>query len=399
MIGGYVVSRTSPRYVVAVCVLGAIVGVFIGYVFMEGVVTTSGDNLPQRAPRLYFTSGDPIDASPGHSLGQTSELANTNITKLKLRLLPNEDKAVSDVYNLDQELSASETDEWTEDGVEVDFPNTDTEFSELKFEEDENGRRKHLPDCILIGERKTGTTALLHFLKQHPQIKAADREVHYFDRSRNYKHGINWYRKQMKPAKDSEITFEKSPRYFRTPWSPKRISGMNPNIKLLLLVTDPIKRAVSDFHFCMSSDWKGGFDNHEYKTFDEYILRGTDKVDATFAPIVRSLYDVSMENWLNYFNLSNFHILDGDSFVQHNPSKELQKIEKFLGIKPYFTNHMFFYSKSKGFYCLTDPGCLHFGGKPHPAVTEPVGKRLRKFFEPHNQKFYDLVGRDFHWET
>ena len=261
-----------------------------------------------------------------------------------------------------------------------------------------DGRRKRLPDCILIGERKTGTTAMLHFLSTHPKIKVARKEVHFFDTHKNYRNGLEWYRNKMVPSFDDEITFEKSPRYFRTPFTPLRVYRMNPDIKLMLQVIDPIKRAISDFHFSMEADWNGGFEKVPNKTFEEYVINPeTGEVDDEFAPLQRSFYDVNLENWLRYFDIhKNFHIVDGTRFVTH-PVQELNNIEHFLGLKPYFQENMFTYYSNKGFYCLKATGCLSFGGHGHPPVEEKVIKKLQDFFEPHNKRFYTLVGKDFGW--
>jgi hypothetical protein len=55
--------------------------------------------------------------------------------------------------------------------------------------------KRHLPHCLIIGARKAGTRALLHFLNLHSQIQTSRKEIHFFDRS--YELGLDWYRKQM----------------------------------------------------------------------------------------------------------------------------------------------------------------------------------------------------------
>ena len=58
---------------------------------------------------------------------------------------------------------------------------------------DNNGSAiKRLPDVIIIGAKKSGTRALLEFLRLHPSVRAAGPELHFFDR--NYQKGIEWYK-------------------------------------------------------------------------------------------------------------------------------------------------------------------------------------------------------------
>lgn len=62
-----------------------------------------------------------------------------------------------------------------------------------------------------------------------------------------YENGLEWYRERMMCSTKDQITMEKSPQYFSSPMAPKRIHSMDPNIKLILLVRDPISRALSHF--------------------------------------------------------------------------------------------------------------------------------------------------------
>lgn len=107
------------------------------------------------------------------------------------------------------------------------------------------GRR--LPKALIVGVRKCGTRALLEMLYLHPQIQKASGEVHFFDRDENYDKGLDWYRKKMPYSFRGQITIEKSPSYFVTPEVPERVRAMNASIKLMIIVRDPVTRAISDY--------------------------------------------------------------------------------------------------------------------------------------------------------
>lgn len=88
---------------------------------------------------------------------------------------------------------------------------------------------RHLPSALIIGVKKSGTRALLEFIRLHPDVRAAGCEVHFFDR--HYNKGLHWYRHHMPPTIEGQITMEKTPSYFITKEVPQRVYHMNPNTK------------------------------------------------------------------------------------------------------------------------------------------------------------------------
>jgi len=104
---------------------------------------------------------------------------------------------------------------------------------------------KKLPQAIIIGAKKCGTRALLKFIGAHHNISTAGAEVHFFDR--NYHLGLDWYREQMPYSNDYQITIEKTPKYFIDKEVPKRVYEMNPKVKLIIVLRDPVTRAVSEY--------------------------------------------------------------------------------------------------------------------------------------------------------
>ncbi|XP_055374354.1 heparan sulfate glucosamine 3-O-sulfotransferase 5 [Condylostylus longicornis] len=106
---------------------------------------------------------------------------------------------------------------------------------------------RRLPQALIVGVRKCGTRALLEMLYLHPRIQKAGGEVHFFDRDENYMKGLEWYRKKMPHSFRGQITIEKSPSYFVSPEVPERVRAMNASIKLLLIVREPVTRAISDY--------------------------------------------------------------------------------------------------------------------------------------------------------
>lgn len=261
--------------------------------------------------------------------------------------------------------------------------------------------RRRLPQCLIIGVRKGGTRALLEFLNLHPAILAGKQEMHFFDDDRKYALGLNWYRKRMRHSLPEQITVEKTPAYFVDERVPQRVHSMNESIRLLLTVRDPIDRAISDYLQIHSSRLKR---NKFHPRFEDLAVDArTGQVNRSYKAIRRSIYHRHFERWLRYFRLEQFHFVSGENLVR-DPVEELRKVERFLGIENRLDEGRFYYNKTRGFYCMlsADDGserCLAPSkGRIHPNIDPQVIEKLRLFFRPHNQLFYQMVGVDFGWK-
>ena len=265
------------------------------------------------------------------------------------------------------------------------------------------GSVRRFPQAIIIGVRKGGTRALIDMLNIHPDIVAAKGEIHYFDRDENFDKGVQWYIERMPHTMSSQIAIEKSPSYFIAADTPLRMSMVSRNLKLILIVRDPIERAISDFTQLDARRQKKDGTRH---TFEELALRsGGEVVNSDYSSITVSMYDVHFKRWLKYFSRNQIHIVNGDKFIK-NPVPELHKLETFLSVSTFYQQEMFFFNKEKGFYCwkktsrkgIEAPFCLGSGkGREHPVISESALEKLKAFFQPHNEAFYSLIGEDFGW--
>ena len=258
---------------------------------------------------------------------------------------------------------------------------------------------RRLPQCIVIGVRKAGTTALLSYLDFHPDIVTAPREVHFFDR--NYTEGVQWYLDRMPMSSPSQLTMEKSPAYFVTEKVPKRIHDMNSSMKFLLIVREPVERAISDY---VQLHLKKLSRNKTSLLFEELaISKDTGEVDTDYPVVDRSLYDKYLRRWLEYFPIKQFHVVDGARLVT-DPAAELAAVEQFLGIAHRLTPDLFVYNVTRQFYCVQRAGgdwCLdpemQSKGRSHPQVNTSVLSKLHNFYRPHNEKFFQMINRTFNW--
>ncbi|XP_029953335.1 heparan sulfate glucosamine 3-O-sulfotransferase 2-like [Salarias fasciatus] len=264
-------------------------------------------------------------------------------------------------------------------------------MSNLKF-----GNKK-LPNAIIVGVKKGGTRAVLEFIRIHPDVRAAGTETHFFDR--NYDRGLEWYRGLMPRTLESQITMEKTPSYYVTKETPHRISAMSQDTKLIVVVRDPVTRAISDYTQTLSK-------TPDLPSFQDLAFRNQSLgvVDMSWNAIRIGLYALHLENWLRYFPLAQIHFVSGERLIT-DPAGELARVQDFLGLKRIVTDKHFYFNRTKGFPCLKkpessgSPRCLGKSkGRTHVQIDRDAIEQLRDFYRPHNVKFYEMVGHDFKWE-
>jgi hypothetical protein len=207
-----------------------------------------------------------------------------------------------------------------------------------------------------------------------------------------------FFRQQMPPTLPSQITMEKSPSYFITKEVPRLIYNMSKNIKLIIVVRDPVIRAISDYT-------QGATKNPSQKPFEQlsFLNVTTGLVDTSYGAIRVGVYAKHLERWLKYFPLQQMLFVSGEKLIS-DPAAVMAEVQDFLGIKQIINKNHFYFNETKGFPCLkksegsSTPHCLgKTKGRTHPKVDPKVLQRLRDFFRPFNAKFYQMTNKDFGW--
>ncbi|XP_052812094.1 heparan sulfate glucosamine 3-O-sulfotransferase 1-like [Mya arenaria] len=255
---------------------------------------------------------------------------------------------------------------------------------------------KELPKCLIIGIQKCGTLALAEFLRIHPDIAIDARQTYFF--SSNYSKGLTWYLDKLPCSQKGQITMERTPQYFYMRESPWRVFSARRDMKLLIIVCNPVKRTISNFAMAQ-------YRNREHRNarFEEEVFNINEKnftVNDNSLYVDKSRYAKHLQKWLEYFPRSQLHVIDGQRFTQF-PAQELTKIERFLGLRPYINQSCFVYNKRSGFYCLrnntdvssvTNIKCLPpTKGRPHPLIGKTYLERLKQYFSPQNDVFFNLI--------
>lgn len=198
---------------------------------------------------------------------------------------------------------------------------------------------------------------------------------------------------------DSQITMEKTPSYFVTREAPHRIASMSQDTKLIVVVRNPVTRAISDYTQTLSK-------KPDIPSFEELAFKNRSQglVDTSWNAIRIGMYILHLENWLQYFRLSQIHFVSGERLIT-DPAGELGRVQDFLGLKRIITDKHFYFNRTKGFPCLkkpessSTPRCLGKSkGRTHVQIDQEVIEQLRDFYRPFNVKFYEMVGHDFRWD-
>ncbi|XP_032444468.1 heparan sulfate glucosamine 3-O-sulfotransferase 3B1a [Xiphophorus hellerii] len=299
--------------------------------------------------------------------------------------------ASRDLLNNENELD-SRGDEWNE--VRSEAKAVDDNAMSGFLNETES---KKLPQAIIIGVKKGGTRALLEFLRLHPDIRAVGAEPHFFDR--NYDKGLEWYRELMPKSSEDQLTMEKTPSYFVTREVPSRIYSMSKDTKLIVVVRNPVTRAISDYTQTRSK--KPDIPSFESLTFKN-ISAGL--IDTTWSAVQIGMYARHLEQWLQFFPMEQLLFVSGERLIT-DPAGEMARVQDFLRLRRVVTEKYFHFNPTKGFPCLkrpelnTKPHCLgKTKGRTHPNIDPQVVRTLRDFYKPFNRKFYKMTGHNFGWD-
>lgn len=257
-------------------------------------------------------------------------------------------------------------------------------------------RLRSLPDFIIIGAQKSGTTSLYSCLGQHPQIFPPGRkEVHYFDGGRhpgtdNFEKGEKWYRAHF-PLRLSmgagARTFEASPLYMLNPLVPERIFNALPGARLIAVLRNPTERAISHY-FHEKRQGRESLPIMEAMQQEEQrmepVVAGKDYNSNTFIHCSykrRGLYKQQLEGFLGFFPRQQILVLSSDEFFG-KPDNTLKKVFDFVGV-------------DTGFRAETTR--LRNVGSNKREVSPDVYDYLNGYFLPHNEALYELLGEDYGW--
>ena len=256
-----------------------------------------------------------------------------------------------------------------------------------------------LPDFVIPGEAKCGTTSLYRYLTHHPDIFAADRKE-----PRNFiEHpGSVLFCRRHYPSIATKllhilvhrrpfVTGEATAEYLSKANIPAMLQALIPDVKIVIMMRNPVTRAFSDYqmlraHGLVNLDF-GEVVARALRWLQDDTLR--DLVEAAremehfyLRFVARGLYACNVRRWLDVFPREQLLFIKSERFFAE-PQQTLDEVFGFLGLKACMIQEREI--KRKGVY------------------SEPMDKlsleALSGFFEPYNQVLYELIRQDLAWET
>jgi len=252
------------------------------------------------------------------------------------------------------------------------------------------GQSRALPDAVILGAMKSGTSSLHHYLVQQAGvIEPLRKEVHYFDV--NLDRGEAWYRAHFGRDGEPGLNLDSSPYYLFHPAVPQRLRALLPGAKLIVLLRDPVRRAYS--HYWHERD-KGreplGFEdaidaeverlgNSHQRLADGSLERSREH--QHFSYLARGRYAEQFDHWFAVFPRGQFLVLRFEDLAR-DPLGILNVTLDFLGLPP---------AESVGLEARNT--------RKYPPMNDATAVRLREYFEPHNQRLEALLGRPMLWQA
>lgn len=262
------------------------------------------------------------------------------------------------------------------------------------------GPFRMLPDFIIIGAQKCGTTSMYDFVTRHPDVAPAhSKEVHHFTfhdrldlkrwdepRPEHEKFGTNWYRSNFPTTLAGFLhslrhgrrllTGEATTLYLPYPGVPERMARLLPDVRLIVMLRDPADRAYSAYNFYK---WYYGED----RTFEDAIAQD---MDGTETRIIRTYlehghYADHLERWFEHYPREQFLVLH-DAEMRADLQGTMDRVWDFLGLRPH-----------------------SFGDNPPPnlnvgrygPMSDEMRALLKSYYAPHDARLASLMGGRRFW--
>jgi len=258
------------------------------------------------------------------------------------------------------------------------------------------GPLRVLPDFIIIGSMKCGTTSLYYDICEHPCASpAAYDEIGFFDS--NFHLGLNWYRSMFPTKRRIEdirrkegvaITGEDTPFYFWNPVAAKRIQKLLPNIKLITILRNPIDRAYSEYQDLVSSE----SNSPSFETFIENEINTRRKDSSLITEenfeifnqknsyLLKGIYVDQLKIWAGLFPKEQIFTLSTEN-LNSEPITALESVFQYLNLPDYKIKNT---RRQKQ--------------KKYVPMNSQTRKILIEFFKPHNERLFKFIGKKFDWD-
>ncbi len=256
-------------------------------------------------------------------------------------------------------------------------------------------RKRVVPHVIIPGVQKCGTSSLFAWMAQHPEIHGSTpKEVHYFDGGPSWERDEwplrePWYRAHFPTRRQvgAGITIESTPRYMLHPEAPERIAERLPNVRLIVLLRNPVERAISHFFhqkkrgrepLTLLDALENEAQRVGLRADGSYPLTHDGWIHASY--VLRGMYADQIERLYASIDPDRVLVLESDRMFA-NPGPTLQRVFEFAGVRP---------------DVVPDDLSPRMVGR-RTNVSPQARAYLERVFEEPNERLYEMLGKDFGW--
>jgi hypothetical protein len=282
------------------------------------------------------------------------------------------------------------------------------------------GDQGALPNLVVIGGLKCGTTSLHHYLNLHPEIEMSrPKELNFFVEELNWPLGSDWYARHF--TRSAPVRGESSPHYTNRPrfqGVAERMRSVVPDARLIYLVRNPIDRMLSHYLHNLG----GGYD-------DRPLAEALSDPDSGY--LARSRYFLQLEPYLEAFGPERIEVISREE-LKRDRAATLRRVFERLGVDPGFSSEQFERewetgtAKGGGRFRIMDravrlpglraldrnfdrlPESLRWlverlvhdpdaGEAPKPVVPAELRERLTEVLRADVERLETLTGRRFGW--
>ena len=262
---------------------------------------------------------------------------------------------------------------------------------------------RELPDFLVIGAKKGGTTSVANWLVQHPQVmpmfprSQRHKSPHYFDI--NFWRGRSWYLSHFpsRPARalrtrrsGAAVVGETSPYYLFHPAAAGRIRATAPDVRLVAILRDPVSRAHSNYFDRVVAGtedlptFEAAIDAEEARTAGISSVWLQDPTHYSFdhdhhTYLGRGRYAEQLRVYYAHFPREQLLVLPLEA-LRDDPAQAFRRVEEHLGLDHHGVD-------------LAPRNTR----ESNPALSAETRERLAAYYAPHNAALTELLGEDFGW--
>ena len=264
-----------------------------------------------------------------------------------------------------------------------------------------------LPQFVIIGAARSGTTTISRYLRAHPDVfMAQEKEVHFFDVDETYALGVDWYKGRFAAARPDQITGEATPAYMEKPEAVTRMAEVVPEARLIAILRNPTERAYS--MYWLARAW--GAEAREPEQALHEAMRNPGSSERASQYI--GSYVEQLQHVRRFYPASALMTLIFEDFSAH-PDETVGRICEFIGVDPRLLPKQVGRFRNEPRRVLS-PKVHAFGERVRarnvrvgerilllnsrkvnpPPMNDQLRSELVEYFRPHNNALSQWLGRD-----